>query len=353
MLCRLVAIPSPTGQEEAAASYLVEAMRALGLKAGLDAAGNPVGIAGRGDREVLLVGHVDTVPGDIPVRLEAGVLHGRGAVDAKGALAAFVAAASRFVDSPELRVVVVGAVGEEGDSRGARHLVDSGAYDPAAIVVGEPSGTDGITIGYRGAVRLLYRVETEVAHAGAAHTSAPDAAIDFVNRLRQALDASSTPRFDAAGVTVKRLETRTDGLTTSCEALVDVRTPPGVLPDAVREAAEKCAAVGRAVVLDAEEPVLAGKNNALVRAFLAALRAEGLAPRFVKKTGTSDMNLLARAFPGLPILAYGPGDSRLDHTPREAVSTEDYLRSIRVVEGVLRRLAKPATGEGNRPGALR
>jgi len=38
MLCRLVAIPSPTGQEEAAASYLVEAMRALGLKAGLDAA---------------------------------------------------------------------------------------------------------------------------------------------------------------------------------------------------------------------------------------------------------------------------------------------------------------------------
>ena len=53
-----------------------------------------MGVKGNGPTKIVLLGHIDTVPGEIPVRVEDGVLHGRGSVDAKGPLATFVAAAA-------------------------------------------------------------------------------------------------------------------------------------------------------------------------------------------------------------------------------------------------------------------
>ncbi len=91
LLRELVSIASPSTQEQAASTYLVDAMRARGYdEAFVDAAGNAVGIWGRGEREIVLLGHIDTVPGCIPVRQEGDLLYGRGSVDAKGPLACFV-----------------------------------------------------------------------------------------------------------------------------------------------------------------------------------------------------------------------------------------------------------------------
>src|SRR3712207_4703657 len=88
-------------------------MTARGFRAEVDAAGNAVGTVGAGPRRVVLLGHVDTVPGRIPVRIVDGVLHGRGAVDAKGPLCTFVAAAAAAASRTDCEIVVVGAVGEE------------------------------------------------------------------------------------------------------------------------------------------------------------------------------------------------------------------------------------------------
>jgi LysW-gamma-L-lysine carboxypeptidase len=91
-------------------------------------------------------------------------------------------------------------------------------------------------------------------------------------------------------------------------------------------------------VLGGEPAYRGGKSNALVRAFLAEIRARGGAPRFVVKTGTSDMNVVGPFWPRTPIVAYGPGDSALDHTPQEHVGLAEYLATIGVLRGVLRRL---------------
>ena len=97
LLRELVSIASPSTQEQAASAYLVDAMRARGYdEAFVDAAGNAVGIWGRGEREIVLLGHIDTVPGHIPVRQEGDLLYGRGSVDAKGPLACFVSAVARL-----------------------------------------------------------------------------------------------------------------------------------------------------------------------------------------------------------------------------------------------------------------
>jgi len=82
----LVAIPSVSRNERDAVEWLVDRMRERGFRASIDAAGNAVGEIGDGPTHVVLLGHIDTVPGEIPVRVEDGDLVGRGAVDAKGPL---------------------------------------------------------------------------------------------------------------------------------------------------------------------------------------------------------------------------------------------------------------------------
>ena len=86
---------SPTGAEGHAAAFLVGQMRALGFNAFVDGAGNAVGSVGEGSREIMLLGHIDTVPGEIAVRHEGDILWGRGSVDAKGPLACFRSVARR------------------------------------------------------------------------------------------------------------------------------------------------------------------------------------------------------------------------------------------------------------------
>jgi hypothetical protein len=62
----LVRIPSVSGDEAAAVRYLVEQMQQLGFEAFVDEAGNAVGSVGQGRPETVLLGHIDTVPGQIP-----------------------------------------------------------------------------------------------------------------------------------------------------------------------------------------------------------------------------------------------------------------------------------------------
>ena len=93
------------------------------------------------------------------------------------------------------------------------------------------------------------------------------------------------------------------------------------------------------LVYRAYEPTWRGDSkNALVRSFLAAIRAQAepdAKAAFLLKTGTSDMNVVGPTW-RCPILAYGPGDSRLDHTPDEHVVLDEYWRAVLVLERALR-----------------
>src|SRR5216683_3409298 len=157
----LVAIPSVSRHESDAVEWLVARMRDRGFRASIDTAGNAVGEIGDGPRHVVLLGHIDTVPGEIPVRVEGDELFGRGAVDAKGPLAAFVAAASRPVAG--VRVTVVGAVEEESPtSAGARYRATLPA--PDWCVIGEPSGWDAATVAYKGRLAMRIALARDARH---------------------------------------------------------------------------------------------------------------------------------------------------------------------------------------------
>ncbi len=80
------------------------------------------------------------------------------------------------------------------------------------------------------------------------------------------------------------------------------------------------------------------RRTPLARAFNHALRRAGAVPRFKLKTGTSDMNVVGPIW-NCPILAYGPGDSTLDHTPDEHINLVEYKQAIMVLQTVLRELS--------------
>ena len=75
-LVGLVSQYSPSGQERGAVEWLVARMKSLGYdEAFVDKAGNAVGIMGKGPKQVVLLGHIDTVPGEIKVEQDGILLY--------------------------------------------------------------------------------------------------------------------------------------------------------------------------------------------------------------------------------------------------------------------------------------
>ncbi|HID85801.1 MAG TPA: [LysW]-lysine hydrolase [Anaerolineae bacterium] len=336
-LRELLEIYSPSGREGELAACLKGHMEALGFRVRVDEVGNVIGVLGPSSgEEVLLLGHMDTVEGFIPVRLQDGRLYGRGAVDAKGSLAAFVLAAARAALAlRDRRLIVIGAVEEEAHGRGARHLVPR--FRPRYAVVGEPSGWEGIALGYKGRLVVRYRLSWPVRHTATPEPSAAEEALRFWDRLSRYARRVNRGRersFERLGVSLRSINTSGDGFEERVEMVIVLRTPPGMDVEGLRERVSRWADGAELRFAGGEAAFKAGKNNPLVRAFLRAIRAQGGRPRFKLKTGTSDMNVVGPAW-GCPIVAYGPGDSALDHTPNEYIEIEEYLRAIEVLAQVL------------------
>ena len=316
----------------------------------VDAAGNLVTRHGRGPLAVTFLGHVDTVPGVVPVTERDGALYGRGAVDAKGPLCAALAATARMRQEAReaLTVRVIGAVGEEAPgSVGARHIVETQPR-PAALVICEPSGWDAVTLGYKGHLRLELSCVRPGGHSAGPEASAADRLLSGLRRLREALEglngAEAPEReFDRVRATVLALDHDHDGLRERASATVGVRLPPAWPPERVLVAVGAIE-LGEGVELRTIEgvPAVRGpRDGALARAFRIAIRAAGGSPRTVVKTGTSDWNVVAVRWPA-PALAYGPGDARLDHAPDEHLQLREFDAAVEVVTNALGRLAQGA-----------
>jgi [amino group carrier protein]-lysine/ornithine hydrolase len=342
LLTGLVERYSPSTHERSAAAFLVQQMTALGFDARIDGAGNAVGVLGAGDRTLMLLGHIDTVRGFITVRREGDRLYGRGAVDAKGPLATFVAAAAAAGPQPDKRIVVVGAVEEEAaTSKGARYLLDR--FAPDAVIIGEPSRWDRVTVGYKGRLLVEYTLSREIGHTAGPDGSVCEEAFDFWQKV-QAYAASyngctnhnqdKLRMFDQLSPSLRAMHKSEDGFIETATLTLGFRLPPGL--DLAATQAELAALAGDAEVRfrGYEAAYHASKANRLARAFVKAIDAEGGRIKFKIKSGTSDMNVVAPIW-RCPILAYGPGDSALDHTPHEHIDLKNYHRAIAVLAHVL------------------
>jgi len=341
---------TPSRAEASLANLLKDkSINELGFeKTNIDNVGNVIATKGSGRPVILLCGHMDTVPGRIPVRIENGYLYGRGASDAKSSLIAMLLAASEF---PKQRgtIIFAGVVDEEGNATGIKELVRSKTTIDYAIF-GEPSGISNITIAYKG--RFAFRLTCDVGTS--AHASAPWLA---KNSIEEVYDF-----WQAIQLKIGRLDSRSDNsnkVTCSlteisggsshnvtpqkCKITVDIRIPTTntsrkiqeLVASIVKEVSIKKNVRATYRVEDMTEPFEADHTSPLVRALsLSIIDVCRKRPILLRKTGTGDMNILGNAF-RIPVVTYGPGDPHSSHTVDERISIAEYISSIEVYNTTL------------------
>ena len=178
----LVDIDSTTGREEQAGTFLAEYLRGLGFSVttqSVDGSRFNV-LASAGSPDVVFSTHFDCVPPFFPSRIDGDRLHGRGACDAKGILAAQVAAADGLRSEGETRVGLLFVVGEERGSDGAK-AANAAPNGCRFLVDGEPTDSR-LGLATRGMLRLKLR-----ASGRAAHSSFPELGESAIDKLLDAL----------------------------------------------------------------------------------------------------------------------------------------------------------------------
>jgi LysW-gamma-L-lysine carboxypeptidase len=231
---------------------------------------------------------------------------------------------------------------------------------PPACIIGEPSHWNRVTLGYKG--RLLLDL---TADQPMAHTAGPDASVaavvvdlwNWVTAHASRYNHGKDRAFDQLSPSLRRFITSTnDDMHDTVDAQFAWRLPVGFDADLLMaelrtwssasrgdQRGDKPSGLSSSLTprfefrFKGEERAWRGdRNNALVRSFLAGVRTQdpGAQLGFVLKTGTSDMNVVAPVWQ-CPIVAYGPGDSALDHTPNEHLPLDEYWKAVNVIHHTL------------------
>lgn len=336
---------TPSRAEASLATVLKDrCVNELGFEeAYIDSVGNMIATKGNGEPKVLLCGHMDTVPGSVPVRIQNGYIYGRGASDAKAPLISMLLAASEF---PKQRgtIILAAVVDEEGNATGIKHLVSKNLEVNYAIF-GEPSGINKITVAYKG--RLAIRLVCDVGNS--AHASAPWMARNSIEEmstlwgeLRSEIISSESLKSGSNSVTcaITEIEGGSSHNVTPqrCKATIDIRIPVGTTCDEllrridlVVSRVSKSRGIGiKYRTEDRTEPFESEYRSVLVRALsLSIMDVCKIRPSLIRKTGTGDMNILGNALK-MPAVTYGPGDPHSSHTVNERIKIQEYISSIEI-----------------------
>jgi succinyl-diaminopimelate desuccinylase len=301
-------------------------------------------------------GHLDVVPpgvgwtGDAFVpEVRGDLLYGRGAVDMKGAVAAFVAAAAAIpADAGTISLIVTGD--EEGaaifGTRSLMQHMDARALKPDMILVGEPTSAqrlgDMVKIGRRGSVNIWIDVPGTQGHVAYPHLA--DNPIPKLVRILSAIDAvsldSGTDWFQPSNIEFTDIDVgngATNVIPASARARLSIRFNDrhrgADLIAMVERLAQDVEPLAKVVGKISGEAFLT-PPGALSDLVAEAIRAEtGLTPELSTTGGTSDARFLSAL---CPVVEFGLTNATM-HKLDEAVAVEDLHRLTAIYRGILTR----------------
>ncbi len=332
---RLVDIESITYNEGAVGAFLADFLAARGFAVEKMAVEQPRESPSTSERcnvfacvpghtsDVVLSTHMDTVPPFIPSSEDDEFLYGRGSCDAKGIIAAQIAAAERLRDCG-VQAGLLFVVGEERDSAGAK-VANRHPRGSRFLINGEPTG-NRVALASKGALRAVVRATGKMAHSAYPELG-ESATHKMVEALRRILELP-LPVTPDIGPSTLNIGTIGGGhapnvIADHAEAQILVRL---VGPSMETRHAIEHAIAGLATVdFTLEIP-------------FQRLRALNGLPTMVAAF-TTDVPWLSNW--GEPVLL-GPGSIHVAHTPHEKLAKKELFAAIDLYVEVARRLVASA-----------
>lgn len=324
----LVDIDSTTGREGEIGGFLFRRLEGLAGRTGGTVERMPVEgdrfnvFAAWGEPIVVLATHMDTVPPFFPSSEDGDFIHGRGACDTKGGIAAMIQAIEELLAAGRRSFGLLLVVGEETDSAGAQaaNLQPRGSR---FLVNGEPT-ENRLALGSKGMLYLALEAEGRAAHS--AYPELGDSAIDKLLEALARLRAAPLPSDTVLGETTLNIGTLAGGrahnvVADHARAEVTLRTVGDTAELRRKTAAAVHAVAGVRIAEIRETPAV----------HLGTL--PGFETTIVKYT--TDIPRLEAW--GEPFLL-GPGSIHVAHTPEERIAKEELHQAVRLYKEMVCRL---------------
>jgi len=355
-LKKMVEIYSPSGKEDKLAEFLKKYLENIGFKVWNDPVGNVIGEIGSGSPVILFISHIDTVPGELPIKLDGNKLYGRGSVDAKGSCAAMILAISQSVKKKvKGKLIFAGIVEEELTLKGVNQLIKNRPKADYAIF-GEPGWSDRIGIAYKGRLGLKFKIESK---KGSGHVASSwlyingiEEAYQFwidLKELFQDKYKGKSPFFSVIpNLTLISGGSAINVVPRNCLIDIDIRFPPGIsskkvlqeINSLINKKADSREVVISYDILNQIEAYRVDKKSEIVQTTIQAIKEVlNKEAKILRKTGTCMMNKIAIEL-NIDMISYGPGNPKLEHTDNEAIDIQDFLYSIKVYSKIIELLLK-------------
>jgi acetylornithine deacetylase len=321
----LIEIPSVTGEEFHVGTSLAELLNRLGYQVDLQEVqcdrANVIATTGA-EPQIVLSTHMDTVPPYIAASEDDEFIYGRGACDAKGIIAAQIAAAEKLRADGVTEIGLLFTVDEEVTSAGAKMLNELPLAAACRYLInGEPTD-NRLAIGTKGSLQVTIRTEGRAAHS--AYPEQGDSAIEKL------LDVLSD---------VRKIEWSSDatfGDTTCNIGVISGGTRANVVPDLAQTVLHIRLATGAHAAKDLLERAVGGRASLEYKSVHDPVRLHALSGfestvvRF-----TTDIPYLTNW--GTPLLI-GPGSILDAHTEHERVDKKELLKAVDIYADLVRRL---------------
>jgi succinyl-diaminopimelate desuccinylase len=368
---RLIACPSVTPTDAGAMAVIEEALTGIGFTVHRFSAGGPpdgpvenlFATRGVGGPHFSFAGHSDVVPpGDgwasdpFTPTIRGELLHGRGAVDMKGAIAAFIAAAERVPAHPgTLSLIITGD--EEGPAaHGTVALIDWMAergIRPDLCLVGEPTSVnrlgDAIKIGRRGSVNMWIEVPGAQGHVAYPHLAANPIPplIAALGELTALTLDDGNDWFQPSNLEITDIEVGNPAVNVipaRAKARLNIRfndmQQGQALVDRVRAIVERHAPGAQLTARISGEAFLTPPGQLSEMVAQAIVEITGVEAELSTSGGTSDARFLARI---CPVVEFGLVNATM-HKLDEAVTLSDLQALADIYERVIRLALSDAAG---------
>jgi acetylornithine deacetylase len=309
---KLISIPSISGDEKAVAEFIAEYLTAAGFDVELQEAedNRPNVYARRGEPEVVLSSHTDTVPPYVELKEDNDFIYGRGACDTKGIIAAMLKAGEALIGASVTDFGLLFVVGEEAGSQGAR-AANTIPNRSRYLINGEPTESK-LALGSKGALRVILRARGRAAHS--AYPEKGESAIDKLLEVLADLRQVDWPRDETLGATTMNIGMIKGGVAANvippdaeAELMFRVVTNNESLKRVIESVAGSRVEVEYTFACD---PVFTEKIDGFETTVVAF---------------TTDIPALTNW--GKPLL-FGPGSILDAHTPGEKISKREMVEAV-------------------------